>query len=85
MFRLLCLDRLFFETILNFKEISTFPSNALALHGKVTLPMQPKPTKKPTHAWEIIFSPFLNNIRDAAFGNGKHDQLPRTADRAPGS
>ena len=23
------------------------------LHGKVTLPMQPKPTQKPTPAWEI--------------------------------
>ena len=26
------------------------------LHGKDTLPMQPKPTQKPTPAWEIQIS-----------------------------
>ena len=32
-----------------------------------------------------IFSPFRDNIQNAALRDGKHAQLPRTADRAPGS
>ena len=34
---------------------------------------------------EGIFSPFWDNIRNAALRDEKHAQLPRTADRAPGS
>ena len=30
-----------------------------------------------------IFSPFWDNIQNAALRDGKHAQLPRTADRAP--
>ena len=30
------------------------------LHGKVTFPMQPKPTLKPTPAWEIRIYVFLS-------------------------
>ena len=34
---------------------------------------------------EGIFSPISDNIRHAALRDEKHAQLPRTADRAPGS
>ena len=34
---------------------------------------------------EGIFSPFWDNIQNAAVRDGKHAQLPRTAERAHGS
>ena len=32
-----------------------------------------------------IFPPFWDNVRNAAFRDEKHAQLPRTVDQAPGS